>query len=68
MRFNPRPPSLAGEPVDAGRQRHTKIVSIHARHLWRANRFVSKLWSAIAFYRPLREPIDWDTDFALRSQ
>ena len=36
--FNPRPPSLAGEPRGLAAWTLDYIVSIHARHLWRANR------------------------------
>ncbi len=37
--FNPRPPLLAGEPRQQRQGRGPRIVvSIHARHCWRANR------------------------------
>ena len=36
--FNPRPPLLAGESVKQRLQRYDRVVSIHARHCWRANR------------------------------
>ena len=36
--FNPRPPLLAGESGRDGEMRCTYVVSIHARHCWRANR------------------------------
>ncbi len=35
-RFNPRPPSLAGDAAVASRWRQGLEVSIHARHHWRA--------------------------------
>ena len=35
--FNPRPPSLAGEPDPPRSECFGLVVSIHARHLWRAN-------------------------------
>ena len=34
--FNPRPPSLAGDPRIVGAQHAHVIVSIRARHHWRA--------------------------------
>ncbi len=36
-RFNPRPPLLAGESLNAWRGVCQRQVSIHARHCWRAN-------------------------------
>ena len=39
MRFNPRPPLLAGDAEHATRLPHPPRVSIHARHYWRAMRF-----------------------------
>ena len=35
--FNPRPPLLAGESQISGIKRRPELVSIHARHCWRAN-------------------------------
>jgi hypothetical protein len=35
--FNPRPPSLAGEPLHFFSSVVAIFVSIHARHRWRAN-------------------------------
>ena len=35
--FNPRPPLLAGESDRYQVQKTTRVVSIHARHCWRAN-------------------------------
>ena len=35
-RFNPRPPSMAGDPVSRRPHRGDKLVSIRARHRWRA--------------------------------
>ena len=40
--FNPRPPLLAGESMVAGTVPNVPVVSIHARHCWRANLLVSK--------------------------
>ena len=35
--FNPRPPSMAGDPaLQRGHQRRREVVSIRARHRWRA--------------------------------
>ena len=39
--FNPRPPLLAGETGAGAGERLTLIVSIHARHYWRARPSVS---------------------------
>ena len=36
-RFNPRPPLLAGEPMPDGATGRWFVVSIHARHYWRAS-------------------------------
>ena len=36
--FNPRPPLLAGDPVAAQLIDSARVVSIHARHCWRAIR------------------------------
>ena len=36
--FNPRPPSLAGDPCGASLLRYHRDVSIRARHHWRAIR------------------------------
>ena len=36
LRFNPRPPSLAGDPVGMRATRVSRFVSIRARHHWRA--------------------------------
>ena len=35
--FNPRPPLLAGEPPRPGLRHRLVVVSIHARHYWRAS-------------------------------
>ena len=36
LRFNPRPPLLAGDARRLGRPPHQQLVSIRARHCWRA--------------------------------
>ena len=36
--FNPRPPSLAGDPKDVAEAERDQRVSIRARHHWRAIR------------------------------
>ena len=43
LSFNPRPPLLASEPLDALVGLISEGVSIHARHYWRASRFESDL-------------------------
>ena len=53
--FNPRPPSLAGEPQDRPINGHRDDVSIHARHLWRAN-------------PPKRNHTDWDAVVSIHAR
>ena len=38
--FNPRPPLLAGDAAPPGAKHHEQLVSIRARHCWRAMRSV----------------------------
>ena len=45
-RFNPRPPLLAGETAESLRRALARLVSIHARHYWRARRAVPSPQSA----------------------
>ena len=39
--FNPRPPLLAGETIPDTNHRLCEVVSIHARHYWRARLFAT---------------------------
>ena len=42
--FNPRPPLLAGDALQALGVLKMAVVSIHARHCWRAMRFAAGLY------------------------
>ena len=49
--FNPRPPLLAGESRPGCRRFSFLIVSIHARHCWRANRSVKTEWARAPWFQ-----------------
>ena len=65
--FNPRPPLLAGETAPQWRQALPRVVSIHARHYWRARlarRHRRDLWRGVSIHarhywqaRPTLTPI-----------
>ena len=45
--FNPRPPSLAGDPSTPCHDTHTQQVSIRARHHWRAIPWRGPFWGGL---------------------
>jgi len=45
--FNPRPPSMAGDPLHARHHCHAGWVSIRARHRWRAIRLYSGFFYSV---------------------
>ena len=51
-RFNPRPPSMAGDPHLNDRAQHQRLVSIRARHRWRAIHCSTSSRRAVRCFNP----------------
>ena len=63
--FNPRPPSLAGEHWVVQKAGFATLVSIHARHRWRANLLAGGVTYAATRFNPRPPSLAGEPEFPI---